>query len=895
MTPLLLAALLFASPLQAAAPVDDAIAARQIHWERTLDDALALRRDGRPLLIAVNMDGESASDRIVVERYRDPVFVALTRRCVCLGASVFRHNLRDHDDAGRRIACPRFGTITCGEHLALEPLLFDAFLSDGDRVAPRHALVLADGTKVFDLSLCFDLKDVDRALEKALAEIEAKPSATEIAGHDSWPSLAARRDARGREALEAAIERARDEATLGAALEAIARQGDAGSLDALRLVAARLPALPSATSVALVATARALPLAGALSDVLLVRFQSLSLEPLAATRRDAAALLPMLALLGGESAPVRSLLLGAAAFDSGFDRSKDDPGPLQRALDVAFGSATSAELATGIDRGGGRCDLDLALKYARLVTQSQPGALPKRGRISDAMDAADALELRRAELQSRLDAAPDDPAVAALFAKCSLDLGRRRHEQGDVEQATRLLDAAEAHWQRALAARPDVADHWIERARTAYFRGRSDEETEFGLRALELLGRATAPRADDGDLIEAKRWIADGLARRLGESTGDDPAGDAAALAAALRHLTEIAASEWGDVGDWLALASLCDMHGLARESFAIVGEAARRYPADAELRQQLNGALWIAGRIDLAPAVAQSIERDLPPAADGANAGAAVATRFSAYASLLAAEDARRIEEPGRAIVLYAAAAADFERAGAEPAWSAATWLGRGMACARAGERDAAAETLVAAATTGAPLDSMRDGLDCDLYDLVDRILEWRESGPSRVDPLALLDRLDAFAPDSPLFAVAIGDALLREALRSDGRNPDRVMRDTVDAADRPIQMELGRPTAEGDAQLAASLAVLRRAKSRLASDADRRALAQSDVVWAERQLERSRADGVRDALTEAAALMNIDTPSADDLVPDAAWSELAAKLRAQLGPARPRLRPGR
>jgi tetratricopeptide (TPR) repeat protein len=891
MTTLVMTWLLLAATAQAA---DEAIDARQVDWQRTLDDALALRRDGRPLLIAVNMDGESASDRIVVERYRDPAFVAATRHCVCLAASVFRHNRRDHDDAGRRIPCPRFGNITCGEHLALEPLLFDAFLSDGDRVAPRHALVLADGKKLFDLSLCFDLKEVDRTLVAALARLpvatagDGAGTATPDGG-ESWSRLAARRDAHGRAALEAAIAEARDEATLAEALRAIATQGDAGSLDALRLVAARLPALPSATISALVATARALPLAGALSDVVLVQFQSLSLEPLAATRRDTTALLPLLATLGGESAPVRSLLLGCAAFDSSYDRFREGAGPLQRALAVAFGSGMEGSLANGFEGGGGRTDLDLVLKHARAVTQKEQGALPKRGRISDAMDESEALARRRDELQARLDAAPDDPATAALFAKCSLDLGRRRLEEGAVEEATRLLDAAEAHWQRALAARPDVADDWIERARTAYFRGRADEEVDCGRRALALL--ANAPPSADGDLIEAKRWIADGLARRLGETTGDDPSADAAALAEALRHLTEIAASEWGDVGDWLALASLCDMHGLARESFAIANEAARRFPADRDLRQQLNGALWIAGRIDLAPAVAQAIERDLPAGVD--EAAAKSAASFTAYASLLAAEDARRSEEPERALAAYDDADRDFARAGADRAWSASCWLGRGMACARVGQRAAAAETLVAAATTGAPLGEMRDGLDCDVLDLVDRIFEWRESGPSGVDPLALLERLDGFAPDVPLFAVAIGDALLREALRSDGRNPDRVMRDTVDAADRPIRMELGRPTEEGDAQLLASLAVLRRAKARLASDADRHALAQSDVIWAERMQERSRDDGVREALTEAAELQSVGTPPRD--APAAAWSELAAKLRSLLGPARPRQRPGR
>ena len=53
---------------------------------------------------------------------------------MCLGASVFRHNVRDHDDEGRRIPCPRFGCITCGEHMALEPVLFEKYLAASERI-----------------------------------------------------------------------------------------------------------------------------------------------------------------------------------------------------------------------------------------------------------------------------------------------------------------------------------------------------------------------------------------------------------------------------------------------------------------------------------------------------------------------------------------------------------------------------------------------------------------------------------------------------------------------------------------------------------------------------------------------------------------------------------------
>lgn len=50
---------------------------------------------------------------------------------MCVIASVYRHTPRDHDERGQRIPCPRFGSVTCGEHIAIEPLLFDKFMTAG--------------------------------------------------------------------------------------------------------------------------------------------------------------------------------------------------------------------------------------------------------------------------------------------------------------------------------------------------------------------------------------------------------------------------------------------------------------------------------------------------------------------------------------------------------------------------------------------------------------------------------------------------------------------------------------------------------------------------------------------------------------------------------------------
>ena len=131
-----------------------------IPWQRTWDDAVAMsQRTRRPILVCVNMDGEIASEHYAGVRYRDPAIAKDYEQYVCVIASVFRHNPSDHDEQGRRIPCPRFGGCTCGEHMAMEPIVFAKFL-DGQRIAPRHLLVELDGSKAFDVYLAFDTASV---------------------------------------------------------------------------------------------------------------------------------------------------------------------------------------------------------------------------------------------------------------------------------------------------------------------------------------------------------------------------------------------------------------------------------------------------------------------------------------------------------------------------------------------------------------------------------------------------------------------------------------------------------------------------------------------------------------------------------------------------------------
>lgn len=821
----------------------NAIDARQVHWQRSLADAEQLAKaTGRPLLLALNMDGESASDRIVHEEYRDARFVALSRHCVCVGASVFRHNARDYDDQGRRIPCPRFGRITCGEHMALEPVVYEKYLADGERVAPRHALVRGDGSKAFDLSLCFDLVDIDRALAAA---VDGSPRLALPEPGTDWPALAARRDQAGRTALEAAISTAADEATLRDALAALASDGDAGALPALWLLAARAPDLSPSVGERLVTVAAGLGLGAELQTCL----------------RDLA------------QAP------GAALDDPG-------PEPRQRVFLTLAGDAALADACA---------PLRFLLQTADAVTRREP-LLPKSGGPTDEMPEAGELERTLERLDQTAKEHRDDPAWLAEFAKASLDLGRRRVE-AKARGAELLLEDAARCFDRALAKEPQHYAWWIERARTAYFLGRFADEVHAGERAFAVLTGGDVPTeasalcadavADNGQAIEALRWLGDGQARLLGERP------DLERVASGLRALGAVAASAFGSEGDWVTFASFCGLCGLDRASSAVAYVGARRYPASRELRQALNFALFRRGPALRLPAAAEALAR--------ATGGGADAAWFAGFAWILAGEDARRSAHVPAALRAYHEAGTWFQRAAAANAdyrascdWFGAVALaGLGLAATDIGDRETAADALVAAVALHADLASLRDGLGCDVLDLVDKILEWRADGPSTVRPLALLDRLDAIAPETPFWALAVGDSALREALRDDGRNPERCLRATVDASGKPITMPMGLPTAGGDRWLADSIAACRRAEQRGHGDEARHALAQGLTILAERQLERGSSDGVQAALAEAAPLLRKDAPPA--FADEAELRAVAARLRSQLGEARPRLREGR
>ena len=204
-----------------------------IQWQRTWEDAVRLSQETKkPILVCVNMDGEIASEHYAGIRYRDPEVARLFEPYVCVMASVYRHNPRDYDEQGRRIPCPRLGCVTCGEHMAMEPIVYEKFL-DGKRISPRHIMVELDGTETYDVFYTWDVVSVLNSLRDGIAnrKIQALPV---VKGDRSLLEKLQSADSADRAEVEDAFARAAAQQKQ-ALLEAAIALGDKAPIELLRL------------------------------------------------------------------------------------------------------------------------------------------------------------------------------------------------------------------------------------------------------------------------------------------------------------------------------------------------------------------------------------------------------------------------------------------------------------------------------------------------------------------------------------------------------------------------------------------------------------------------------------------------------------------------------------
>lgn len=251
-----------------------------IQWQRSWEDAAALsRRTGKAILLCVNMDGEIASEHWAGIRYRQPEIARHFEPYVCVIASVYRHNPRDYDDAGERIPCPRFGTVTCGEHIWIEPKLFERYFKD-NRVAPRHIMVELDGSEVYDVYYAWDIDSVVEAVRAGIEQRASQPPAPPR-GDRSLAELLASTDARDRAQVEAAW-REGGAAQRRELIDTAAGLGPDAPVDLLRLAIYDLDLDLSRQALRILSESRAEQAVGLIDDVLRGPIEPAAREPLLA-------------------------------------------------------------------------------------------------------------------------------------------------------------------------------------------------------------------------------------------------------------------------------------------------------------------------------------------------------------------------------------------------------------------------------------------------------------------------------------------------------------------------------------------------------------------------------------------------------------------------------------
>ena len=849
--------------------------ATQIHWQRTLEDAVAIAdEEQRPILLVVNMDGESASERIVREIYKDPAFVARTRGYVCLVSSVFRHAPRDHDDSGARIECPRLGEITCGEHIALEPILYDRFLG-GDRIAPRHAVLMPDGELAFDLTLLFDLDDIARRLDEVQTQAPddlARSEAFNARGHRRRLAVEERGFEQTRFEQDSWTWRSQGMRPPPLPMAERMTLFERPESMTVELMRALLPVQPEQRAAnAWVRLARHPQLAEGVTSFLREQVTGLG----ATVRRPhLGARIAALLLIGRiDTSPATKTLLRSYEVLPNDDQERS---LARRGLQALAKNEESTEEAS-VSATAYRLD-DAERDFLLPTTDELQRPIARRADfVPRELRTEDVLAAELARLEQELGDG-DDPELSLAMGRAALDLARRRMEVGGGAEIPLLLADAQRLLERARKAYPKDVTLLLDLARTAYSLSSFSEQRDYALEAWSTATQwAAIPGTVDGarelapEAVEALRWLGDSCGRLLSSVSGGEEELELWTLSVGGRaHLT-VALSPYADGGDWVTLASYFAALGRWPEEAWFAYQGLLRFPDDNGLHQTLARSMRAGGRPDLAASTADRVAWE--------RSSSATAHWYAGLQHFVLADWMRRGEQPQRAMTAYARARASFATskelapgfADSADHYIAFAALGRGFAHLLADRQPEAARALVEGIALRPALAELRDGCDREALDLLDGALEYRRARVSPVDPMTFLGEMEAADPGNAFWARAVSDSMLRESLRAEGRG----------------EIELF------ETYLGPSIAAGRRAVE-LADDAtNRRALAQGLTILGRYRLTLDDVDGARAMLTEAAPLMELAVPTqeagADEL------DALGQELRERLGERRPVDRPGR
>lgn len=657
-----------------------------IAWQRSWEDALAVSQETRrPILICVNMDGEIASEHYAGVRYRQPEIAAIYEPYVCVIASVYRHAPRDFDEEGRRILCPRFGTVTCGEHIAIEPVLYEQFF-EGQRVSPRHIMIELDGSESYDVFYYWDTDSVFSTIRDGMEQRSERPP-PRAGGDRPLLDRVASRDRADREKVEAAYQ-AGDQNQRRALLEAAREHADAAPLDLIRLAVYDL-------------------------DLDLNR---LALQALARSTSPAAVDLIAEALRAPMNAADREALLAA--------------------LDRFGASIPRAKTLAMVHRGlsGSSAVVDSAEWNAALANAAAPAAARDRYELMAQLDRGEAAA----------GAAPADPARALEYAEAALAFalapegGARPGASGlspaerarlKFEDAQRAGLDAEAlgvtGWQ--VDAVLAISAHYLGRAEEAFARAEAAVQAlppgEPSWNAMAVLGIFTeARRAAIAEAVKAKRewpqqWLADVNA----------------AQSVMARH-------PYCTAGHLVAQYDFLANLGAVGQAARLLDEGLTRFPDSWDLHDRYRGRLLADRGI---AALERAYERRLQ--APGAPVNL---PWYAGVASFVTAEYHRRAGAAAEADAAYQRAAAHLERSvAANPAnrdaaghYLALSSAGRARLALERGELEAATDLLVAAFALRPASAATLDGLNLSPAD-TSRTLRARLLQAERADLLSRLD----------------------------------------------------------------------------------------------------------------------------------------------------------
>ena len=592
-----------------------------------------------------------------------------------------------------------------------------------------------------------------------------------------------------------------------------------------------------------------------------------------------AELLDALAALDSATPRNRALILSyAVAGDGATERA--------HALSLCAAGPVN-EMSQAIAAAGGAIDPVRVLAATQAILREAPWQLP------DELPPSEAVEAELLAADDNLSSHLDDAQAQLRFGKAAL-LAARSRDALKVAGVETLLVDAQAALNKVVASSPKNSDAWLRLARVCYLSNDFAAEERAALGALaaapeldasavdRLLGRAEAS-AEQISLaarslaqfkeqrMEALRWLADACARQLGNPWREDFAAEAANMARGLNAACLAALSPISNPTDWLTLSAYYAALGRRSEEISVARAGLDFFPDAQELRNAFYLAFWDRG-------YSAEARRQSEAIADR-HADSAAARWYVGYAAMREGDTLRRAEDPKRAIAAYELADKAFQQSvqmspsyqDSADFYRALAALGSGFAHLLVSERTQAVERLIAGIAIRPSIADVRDALDREAVDLLDGVLEWRGSGASPVDPTALATDFGRADPGNANWARRISDSELREGLRADGRNDAGL----------------------GDRYLQSSIASARIALAVLTDEAARRTLAQSLTVQAERLLARADFTAARPLLTEAASLVGERAPAAGSA--DGEWSELAARLRGQLGDARPVFRPGR